>query len=449
MILKSTITVLIVLTELMVATTIRSQSVSYTLQQAQDYAVMNSYAVKNAQYDVAIANKKVKENLSYGFPQINGSVDYNYFIALPTSLIPAEFFPDGVPGEYIEVQFGTKNNMTAGITLNQLIFDGRYFVGLQYAQIYKQLSEESLQKSEQDIKENVTRTYYLILVGEEALGVLDSTLKILEKTRYETGEMYKEGFAEKTDYDQLTLTVANIENSVNSVKRQNEIGYQLLKYQMGIPIDKPIELAETLDELIEKASVEALLDQPFNLEQHIDFKLISSQEKMKGLSLQNEKAAYYPAFTGFLSVQGNAQRNEFNFFEPEQPWFLTSVTGVSLSVPIFSSGYRRSRMSQAKIDIEKIQNIKEQVSEGLRLSVSQSRSEFKTALENYMREKQNVELSLEIYQRTLAKYEEGLASSIELTQQHNQFFDSERKYFETALSLLNAKNKLDKALGNY
>jgi outer membrane protein TolC len=274
-------------------------------------------------------------------------------------------------------------------------------------------------------------------------------LKVLNKTRYETGESYKVGFAEKTDYDQLSLTVANIENSINSVKRQNEIGYQLLKYQMGIPIDKPIELSETLDELIDKASVEAILEQPFNIEQHIDYRLVSSQAQMKALSLENEKAAYYPALNGFLTVQENAQRNEFNFFRPDEPWFLTSMTGVTLSVPIFSSGYRKSRVSQAKIDIEKMQNIKLQVTEGLLLSVSQSRSEFKTALENYIREKQNVELSLEIYERTLAKYQEGLASSLELTQQHNQFFESERKYFETALSLLNAKNKLDKALGNY
>jgi outer membrane protein len=447
MILKRLTRGLALFTALLTVTTLQSQTSSYTLQQAQDYAVMNSYAVHNAQYDVQMANKKVKENLSYGFPQINGSLDYSYFINLPTSLIPGEFF--GQPGEYVEVQFGTKNNMTAGVSLNQLIFDGRYFVGLQYAQIFRQLSEENLQKSEQNVKENVTNTYYMILVGEAALGVLDSTLKVLQKTRFETEQMYKEGFAEKTDYDQLTLTVANIENSINSVKRQNEIGYQLLKFQMGIPIDKPIELAETLDELIDKAAVEALYDQPFILEQHIDYKMVASQEQMKVLSLQNERAAYYPAMSGFLSVEENAQRNTFNFFAAGEPWFLTSVTGVSLKVPIWSSGFRKSRVDAARIDVEKMQNIKEQVSEALRLDVEQSRLQFKTALENYYREKENVDLSLEIYRQSLVKFEQGLISSMELTQQHNQFFSSERQYFETVLSLLNAKNKLDKALGNY
>jgi len=387
--------------------------------------------------------------MSYGFPQIDASIDYTYYLALPTSLIPAEFMPGGTPGEFIELQFGLNHNLTGGITLNQLIFDGRYFIGLEYAKIYEQLSIEGVEKSVIDVKETVTQTYYNILVGQEALKILDSTLVILEQTRYETGEFFKEGFAEKTDYDQLTLTVTDIENMINSVRRQNEIGYKLLNYQMGIALDQPVTLTETLESLIEKATASALLDQQFNLEQHIDYRMISSQEKMKYLSLKNEKAAYYPSLNGFIFVQENAQRNEFSFLFPDESWFMTSATGVAMKIPIISSGYRKSRVSQAKIDLEKIQNIKEQVAESLKLSITQSRSEFRTALENYLREKQNVDLSLEIYKKTLAKYNEGIASSVELTQQHNQFFDSERKYFQTVLTLLSAKNKLDKDLGNY
>ena len=452
---KIRLKLLALLTGMLAAGVTSGQTLSFSLKQAQDFAVQNSYAVKNAQFDLDMARKKVKENLSYGLPQINGVIDYNYYIALPTSLIPGDFFPPDTtqgappPPDFVEVQFGTKHNLAAGVTLNQLIFDGRYFIGLQYAKIYEQLSMESLEKSEEDVKEMVTRTYYTILVGEAALRVLDSTRVVLERTRTETGELYLEGFVEKTDYDQLTLTLAEIENSANSLKRQNELGYQLLNYQLGIPLDKKVVLTETLDQLIEAAASDALVDQKFILEQHIDYRLVSSQEEMKMLSLENEKAAYYPTMNGFVMVQENAQQNEFNFFQPDQPWFLTSIAGVSLNVPIFSSGYRRSRVLQAQLDVEKVKNIKLQVSEGLELSIAQSRSEFRTALENYYRDEQNVALSLEIYQKALAKFNEGLITSVELTQQHNQFFDSERRYFQTVLSLLNAKNSLDKALGNY
>ena len=439
---------LILITSLFISPGTHAQPLSFSLKEARDYAVKHSYNVRNTQFDVEIARKKVKENLSYGFPQVSATVDYSYFIALPTSLIPAEFV-GGEPGEFIELQFGLKNNLTGGITLNQLIFDGRYFIGLQYAKVFEQLAIDSLEKSEEGVMQAVTQTYYNILVGEAGLKVLDSTLMILEKTRYETGETFKEGLVEKTDYDQLTLTVTEIQNSINSVRRQNEIGYKLLNYQMGIDLDQQVILTETLEGLIEQASVSALADQQFNIEQHVDYRFIESQEKMKVLSLKNERAAYYPTLKGFLFLQENAQRNEFNFLAPDEPWFLTSSTGISMQIPIFSSGYRRSRVSQAKIDLEKMQNIKEQVADGLKLSIAKSRSEFRTAMENYLREKQNVDLSLEIYKRTLTKFNEGVATSAELTQQHNQFFDSEQKYFQTIFSMLDAKNKLDKALGNY
>jgi outer membrane protein TolC len=120
-----------------------------------------------------------------------------------------------------------------------------------------------------------------------------------------------------------------------------------------------------------------------------------------------------------------------------------------MSVPIFSSGMRHSRLSQARIDLEKARNTKSQVEQSLLLGVSQAKSQYITALQNYMRDKNSVDLALKIYHKTTVKYEEGIVSSVELTQQHNQFLSTESKYFQTILSLLNAKNKLDKALGNY
>ena len=268
----------VVLTGLLSSTSY-GQAQSFTLKEAQDYAVQNNYNVKNAGLDVQIAEKKIWETMSIGFPQISGTVDYTYFISIPTVLVPGEFI--GQPGEFIPIQFGTKNNATLGISLNQLVFDGRYFIGLQYSKIYKELSEKSLVKSEREVKEMVTTTYYNVLVGEEGIRILDSTLKVLEKTRYETEQMFKVGFVEETDYDQLTMNVSSVQNLYNSTKRQTEIGYQLLKYQMGIDLSKEIKLSNTLDEMIQQANVEAIANQPFVVDNNIDYQLVKDQELVK------------------------------------------------------------------------------------------------------------------------------------------------------------------------
>jgi len=423
-----------------------AQVKSFTLKEAQQYAIENSYQVKNSQYDLEIAQKKLKETLAVGLPQIDASLDYNYYIELPTSLIPGEFF--GQPGEYVELQFGTKNNATAGVVLRQLIFDGRYFIGLQYAKLYTAMSEESLLKSQLDIKASVAQTYYMILINEEALKVLDSTLLVLEKTRFEIGEMFKAGFAEETDYDQLTLTVKATQNSRNDLEGQMAVTYNLLKFQLGIDLEEEIMLTQSLDDVLREVNFEALVSQNFVIDNNIEYRMITMQEQMKVLNLKNEKASYWPAINGTVLLQTNAQRDKFTFTNTGELWFPMSTAGATLSLPVFSSGMRKARVGQAKLELEQVRNTRDQVSEGLELDLMRSRSNFTTALENYYNEEENVALSRKIYRKTLTKYNEGVATSAELTQQHNQFFESESRYFRNTLSLLNAKIELDRVLGN-
>ena len=438
----------LIIISLLLSTGISGQDKKFTLKQAQEYAVEHSYSVKNASFELVKADKQVKEVMAQGLPQLAATMDYNYFIQLPTSLIPAEFF-GGEEGEFFEAQFGTKNNLNMGIKLDQLIFDGRYFIGLQYSKIYKQLSERNLRKSEIDIKALVAETYYNILVGQQSLIVLDSTLSVLEQIRFETGEMLKEGFVEETDYDQLTLTVSDIQNSHNSVARQTEISISLLKFQMGIPLEEPVTLSETLDDVLVQINLEEVANAQFQMGSNIDYLMISSQEEMKILKIKNEKANYWPSLNGYFLFTQNAQREEFNFTAAGLPWFPTTSVGVNMSIPIFSSGMRKARVDQAKLELDQIRNNKAEVEQGLNMSVFTARSVFNTALENFYREERSVELSLKIYQRALIKYQEGMITSAEMTQHHNQFFDSESNYFKTVLALLYAKNELDRTLGNY
>ena len=425
---------------------VSGQVKSFTLKEAQEYALENSYQVKSSKYDTEIAREKLNETLSVGLPQIDATLDYNYYISLPTSLIPGEFF--GQPGEYIEVQFGTKHNATAGVVLRQLIFDGRYFIGLQYAKLYTAISEESLVKAREEVKVSVAQVYYRILVNEEALRVLDSTLAVLEKTRYEIGEMYTAGFAEETDYDQLTITVKATENSRNDLLAQNTVAYNLLKYQMGLDLDEEILLSMSLEDVLQEIGLDALLNQTFEIENNVDYRMVNMQEQMKVLNLRNEKASYWPTINGSVLLQTNAQRDKFTFTHTGEVWFPMSTAAATLSLPVFSSGMRKSRVDQARLELEQVRNTKTQLEEGLELDLLRYRSNLTAALENFLNEEENVALSRKIYQKTLIKYNEGVATSAELTQQHNQFFEAEARYFSNALSLLNAKVELDKVMGN-
>jgi len=419
---------------------------AFSLQEVCDYALKHSTSTENARLDVAIARKKIWETTATGLPQISASVSYTNNLKIPTTLIPAQFLdPDEEEGTFIGVKFGTQHNASVDLTLNQLIFSGSYIVGLQASKIYLRLSQEQLIKSEINIKESVTKTYYLILLAEENKRTLTVNLENLRKILYETTELYKAGFSEDTDVDQLQLSVTDMENAVKSIERQIKITYRLLKYQMGFDLDKEIRLSQTLEDFLAEIDKGEILEDTFDLNKHIDFRILDTQAKSLKLLLRNEQAAYLPTISAFFTYSQNAMRDSFNFFSKEK-WFPAIMVGINVNIPIFSSGMRGARVAQARMELRKTTNLKKEVEDGLKLELLQARSEFSDARENSRNTRANVKLAKKIYDKTLVKYSSGTVSSLELIQTHNQYLGAESKYITAIVELLNAKVRLDKVL---
>ncbi|TVQ85838.1 MAG: TolC family protein [Bacteroidetes bacterium] len=417
-----------------------------SLEEARQYALEHNLELRNARADANIAARQVWEITATGLPQIDGSVGYQYFTELPTNLIPAEFF-GGEPGDFLEVQFGTEQNLTATLSVNQLIFDGSYIVGLQAARIFRELAQRSYIRSEIEIKSMVTETYYLALASRQNLGIMQDNLVNLEKTLFETQKMFEEGFTDAINVDQLKLTVANLKNRISSMERQKDLSLNMLKFQIGLDINQPLELTDELETLFRNISLEVFTIQDFNPENHIDFRVMQSQEQMQLMTLRREWSFYLPNISGFYTRQENAFRNEFNFFQSGQPWFPTSILGININIPIFSSGYRASRVQQTRLELEKAQNNTRQVAQSLMLQKQDAQSGMQTALEQYDSEKDNLQLAERILNRTQIMFREGMASSLELTQASDQFISTQANYINAMFELLNAKNKLEKALG--
>lgn len=418
---------------------------SFTLNEAQEFAIENNLNISNARLDVEHAEKVIWENTSVGLPQVNSSINYNNNLNLTTSLLPAEIF-GGPPGEMIEVQFGTQHNATASISASQLIFSGPYIVGLQAANIFKKSTEQSLVKKEIEIKELIAQNYYLALLAEESYIIIDSNVQNISKTLYETQKMYEQGFVEETDVDQIRVSLISLGNSLRSAKTQIEVAYRLLKYQLGIDLSTEIQLSESLDNIILEINLEETLVDPFIVNSHIDFQLLQTQEKLVQMQLKLMKSEYLPSLNAIYNNNWSAMRNQFNFFNADEKWYYSSMLGFTLNVPIFSSGNRKARVSEKRIEYEKAGNAKKLVADGLVLENQQARLDFISAYEKYLSEKENVKISNKILERTRIKVREGLASSLDFTQINNQYLTTESNYISAMVELLNAKIRLDKAM---
>lgn len=416
-----------------------------SLEQAVEYALEHNYEVINAKADARIADKQVWEITASGLPQVDATAGYQYYLDIPTNLVPAEFF-GGEPGEFQEIQFGTEQNLTLTGTVSQLVFDGSYIVGLQAARVFRELSERNYQRSETEVKSMVTQTYYLALVSSENLAIIRENLTNMEKTLSETEKLFEAGFTDAINVDQLKLTVSNMKNTINNLARQEKITLDMLKFQMGMDVENELLLSDNLQSLFENVSLEILSVQNFDPANHIDFRIMESQERMQLMAYRREISFYLPSINASYTRQESAQRNEFNFFQSGESWFPTSIIGLNLNIPIFSSGLRRSKVQQAKIELEKAKNNKERVFQSLLLQKQEASAEINTAMESFNNEKENLELAEKIMDRTRIMFREGMATSLELTQASDQMLTTQANFVNAMFELLEAKTKLEKAL---
>ncbi|TCI94223.1 TolC family protein [Tenacibaculum sp. M341] len=416
-----------------------------SMEEAIDYAVKNNYNNLIAAKNIEAAEERKWETTTIGLPQINGKVDYQYWLKQQISLLPAEIF-GGQQGEFAEIAFGTKQSINAAVTLSQLIFDGSYLVGLQSAKTYLKISEQAKEKTELGTKEAVINAYGNVLVAEKSIEILENNKKILSKSLSETQKIYDNGLTELENVEQLQITLGTLENNLRNTVRLKAIAYQMLNITLGNVTNKKVELTDTLENLVFQETDLSLLAKSFNLENHIDYKMAKNDEEANQLLVKLEKSKALPSLSAFLNYGVNANSNSFTFFDSNQDWFDYSLLGVSLNVPIFSSFGRSSRTAQAKIKLENSSIRLQEIEQKLNLQAQTAKSEYQLSIENHETAKKNLSLAERIEKKQQVKFFEGLSSSFDLSQAQNQLYTQQNNYVQSMLNVIAKKAQLETAL---
>lgn len=423
----------------------QEMSISFSLDEAIEYGLKNSYSIKTSELDITAAEKKKWETTTIGLPQIDGKVDYQNFLKQGVTLIPSEIF-GGPPGEFEEVTFGTKENLNATVTLNQLIFDGSYLVGLQSAKTYLKISILAKEKTEQAIREAVINAYGNVLVAHEAILILENNKNVLEKNLNETKIFLDAGFAEVQDFEQQQITFITVENQLNRAMRYEVIAKKMFNLTLGIPIETSVSLTNNLENLALNSTDLELVNQEFELDNHIDFKIADNHVVSNELLVKYEKSKAIPSLNAFLNYSTSAYNDNNIFFQNNGNWFDQSLFGLSLKVPIFSSLQRSSRTQQAKISLDQSEIELDETSEKLKLQVATSRNKYQLALDLFQTTKQNLVLAESIAKKEQIKFFEGVSSSFNLTNSQNQLYTKQQEYIQSIIEIIQSKVELENAL---
>ncbi len=437
--------------------------VSFSLPEAIAYGLENSSTIRLQELNILDADEQIMEYKTTGIPKVNASVEYQYFLDIPTQILP-DFLSPTVYGILFEedllperdintdatapVQFGRNQNLTAGVNLSTMVFDYGWFKGLKAQQMYRDLVQKQLEQSEFDIRANITKAYLAVLVAERNVELLQDNINNLSRIREETSALYENGFAEQLDVDRLDLSLENLTTERDNIQRLIGVSKNLLKFQMGYPIAEEIELKDGFDDLVDHTITESIdLNEPVNFSKRPEYEAILKGLELQEVNQQLIRSGALPRLDAFASYSGTLQRNDL-FDSNEAGWFPTSVVGLNLTFPIFDGLNRKTRLDRAKIDMDKTVIQKREFERGMTLEVQNSRIQFINARQTMIANRRALDLAQKIYDVANIKYKEGVGSSLERSQAETDLYAAQNKYINSLYDLIVAKTDLDIALGN-
>lgn len=416
------------------------ESFSFSLPGALRYALDNSVAIQKSILDQKQADYRVAEVRSQALPQINGSGQLQYYPNIPTQLLPGELLER--PGEQIPVQFGTDYNLSGGFDASQVLFNQSLFTGLKAAKSSEELYQLLKIQSDEDVIYQVSSAFYQVLELQAQITALDSNVAELGELADLMKVQYENELVTKTDYSRIMVNKTNMETNLQSLETTKEQQKNMLKVLMGMDVDATLNLepAENLQEI----SMRSL---QYNYKDPIEMKLLQKQTELNILNQKSIQGEYYPTLSAFAQQTWQAQRNEFNFFENNQPWFQQTIVGVKLSIPIFDGLNKHSRVQQSKIDIQKLELDKVNTKRQLDVQYQNAREQLINSIKSVEAQKKNEELAGEVYDQTRDLYREQVGSLTDLLNAENGLREAQINYRRELLKYRMAELDVLRSLG--
>ncbi len=433
------------LTLLMGMTQAQELPESLSLKEAISFGLTNNRSIINADRDIQKAKKDKWKTIATGLPQISSEVNYQNFLKMPVSLVPAEFF-GGKPGDFAELTFGTEQNMIGSVKLEQLLFDGSYLVGLQATRVYLAISENLFEKTHLEVKKLITNIYSNALLARYNILFLEKNKVSLESNFEEIHQLFRNGFEEEESVQQIQLTLAQTNSRLKYAINLLKIEEDMLKFVIGYPIEAPLKLTNELDDIFNEDLYFETLPITDNIENNIDVRIADNNVKSEVLKLKLEKSKALPKVNAFVNQTYTGNSNTFTFADSDQKWYSSSLFGLNVKIPIFSSLGRTASTQKAKISLDQAITQLEETQSKIRIEVNAALNEYQLSIDNYYTEKENLRLAESIEQKNQSKFYEGMVNSFELRMAQLQLYTAQSNFVAAIQKVITNKIALETLL---
>ena len=402
-------------------------SLSISLKSAQDYAVEHNKTLQNSSLDIRKAEAAKWGAIASMLPQVSASLGYSNYC--------------GYEMNFGMMAMSMPATGTLGITAS-VALSGQQIIGVQLAEMSKTLADITTQQSEDEIRYQVAKIYMSILVMQNTTELLERSLENLESLQETTQNAVDVGAAEQTDADKLMVQVLSLRTSINSTNRSLEMLENSLRLQLGCGVNTKLTLTQTVDDILKPEAILALQNETFNIENNYNYQLLQENSKLLKKQIDLKIMGYVPTLSAYYQYSGRTyfgQKEGFNMTPP-------NLIGLTLNIPIWSSGKTWSDVKQARIEYDKFQNTIETTRDALLVQERQLRYNVASNYETYEAQKLNIEVTERVFTNVSNKFEHGMASSLELTTASSDIISAQSNYISAVLNLVNAQIEFEQLL---
>ncbi len=426
----------------------QSGSKHFSLKEAVDYATANQNSIKIAKLDEYLAEKRVKEYSAVALPQANGYFRFTDNLVIPTMVVPANQFDPTAPEDvFFKLQFGVQYQAQGGAQLSQLIFSGSYIYGLRAAKEYLAMGSRNVERTKVETAETVSKAYYAALIASKQFQILQSNVDRVQKLLTTMEAMHAEGFIEKLDLDRIGITYRNLLTEQTKVARLVALSADVLKFQMGLDINTPVILTDTIASPTAPPPVQNPDEGSGFHRNRTEYELLRMTESIHLLNSKRIKAGSLPAVSAFGDLGYTWAAPNLGRLDEEGFWFPFAVVGLQVGVPLFNGFAGKARLQQSNLEAEKIRLTMNTFEDAVRLEVSNARVTIANAYNTILSNQATLNLARDVSRITRIKYEEGIGSNLEVIEAENTLREAESNYLSSLYEYKLAEIALKKAKG--
>lgn len=428
-------TILLLTLSLLTLSFVNAQdSLKLTLSEAQELAIAKNRQLKNSTLEIKKAEAQKWQTIASMLPQV--SVGFDYTNQFGYELI---FGDSSIPGAAMKIKM--PNSLTTAVT-TAMALSAPQVIGIQLNNIAQKMADIQQKQTERDVTDQVKTLYFSALAMEETVALLEKNSDNLKRLHSFAEQSVKVGISEQTDADKISVQVATMQTTISSTKRALEMIYNTMRLQLGISGDTEIELTNTIEELMDEASEAVSYGDSFVLGNNYNFQLLEQSVALSKKQVSLKWWDYAPTVSVFH------QYSNLHYFEQSGGFRMTppNILGVSLKVPVFSSGMRLKSAQEAKISYQQQLNSFDEAKEGLKIQYRQLSYNFISATESFETQKQNMVVVQRVFDNISKKYENGMASSLEVTTSGTELIGAQSNYVKALLDVITAQIELEQLL---